>query len=69
MIFCLEVMTGTYIEIQWYLGANDKSSSPLEWNFNLRTITYNSDMWWLHGFSSLTCIIWNSMGQKPFSYE
>jgi hypothetical protein len=45
MFFCLEVLIGAYIEIQWYLSANDKSSSPFERDFNLGTITYNIDMW------------------------
>jgi hypothetical protein len=45
MIFCIEVLIGAYIEIQWYLGANDKNSSPFERDFNLRTITYNIDLW------------------------
>jgi hypothetical protein len=39
MIFFLKILISAYIEIQWYLGANDKSSSPFEWDFNLGTIT------------------------------
>jgi hypothetical protein len=29
MIFCLAVLIDAYINIQWYLGANDKNSSQL----------------------------------------
>jgi hypothetical protein len=30
MISFLEILIGAYIEIQWYLSANDKNSSPFE---------------------------------------
>jgi hypothetical protein len=44
MIFCLEVLTGAYMKIQWYSGANDKNSSHL-----------NETLFYEQLFTTMTC--------------